>query len=254
MFSGFGSAPEHNRNNLDDGASGECGFTLEYDPLVGLNPNLMALADNGGPTETLAPERGSPVIDAGSGCEGNFGASGSGGWSTATGPLDVDQRGKPRNGHCDIGAFQTEPPTVAAPPQVTGPAEAGNMLTCTPGAWSGDGALTYTYDWLRNGQSTGDQSTSYTVALSDTESELACRVTVSGTYGSTEAVSPSVDVQPSPPTVGAETATSVTQTTATLNATVKIPTEGVVTGLPVPIRANGKRNTPRSLRRSSRVT
>ena len=185
MFQAFGSYPEDNRNNLLEGPSGECGFTLGYDPLLNLNPHLMPLADNGGPTEIFAPEPGSPVIDAATDCEGTFvGESGSGGWATATMPLDIDQRGMPRNGHCDIGAFQTEPPFATTPPQVNGTAEPGKTLTCTPGAWTGEGTLTYSYDWLRNGESTGDQTNSYTIVPSDAESQIACLVTVSGTYGS----------------------------------------------------------------------
>ncbi|MFI4993423.1 MAG: choice-of-anchor Q domain-containing protein [Solirubrobacterales bacterium] len=198
MFQAGGSYPEDNRNNLTDGPSGECGFTPAYDPLTGVNPQLMALAENGGQTETFAPAPGSPVIGAGADCEGTFGESGSGGWSTATVALDVDQRGMPRNGHCDTGAFQTEPPFATTSPQVSGTAEAGKTLTCTPGAWTGEGTLTYSYEWLRNGVPAGDQSTAYTIVASDAESQIACRVTVTGTYGSTEATSASVRVPKQP--------------------------------------------------------
>ncbi|MFZ1925148.1 MAG: choice-of-anchor Q domain-containing protein [Solirubrobacteraceae bacterium] len=228
MFTSGGSYPEDNRNNLEDGPDGECGFTLEYDPLVDVNPRLMPLADNGGPTETFAPEPGSPVIGSATECDGVVGESGSGGWETATVPLDVDQRGMPRNGHCDIGAFQTEPPFVSTLPQISGTAESGKTLTCTPGTWTGEGTLTYSYDWLRNGKSTGDQMTSYMIVPSDAESQIECLVTVSGTYGSTEATSPSVEMPPNAPTVVPGAASSVTQTTATLNATVD-PNGGNVT-------------------------
>jgi hypothetical protein len=63
------------------------------------NPQLGALHGNGGPTQTMAPAAGSPVIDAaGSGCPA------------------TDQRGDPRpdNGEtaCDIGAYEVQdPPT-----------------------------------------------------------------------------------------------------------------------------------------------
>jgi len=52
------------------------------------NPLLLALASNGGATQTMALQTGSPAINAGSGC-------------TAT-----DQRGATRVGICDIGAFE----------------------------------------------------------------------------------------------------------------------------------------------------
>lgn len=53
---------------------------------------LGALADNGGPTRTMALLAGSPAIDAG----------------TATGALPADQRGLPRVGAVDIGAYEVQ--------------------------------------------------------------------------------------------------------------------------------------------------
>ena len=62
---------------------------------------LRPLADNGGVTETMAPQPWSAVIDAGNpaGCTDETGA-----------PLATDQRGAPRVGRCDIGAFEAVPP------------------------------------------------------------------------------------------------------------------------------------------------
>lgn len=51
---------------------------------------LLPPADNGGPTETLALPAASPAIDSG----------------TATGAPPLDQRGLPRNGPVDIGAYE----------------------------------------------------------------------------------------------------------------------------------------------------
>jgi len=65
-----------------------------------VDPKLGPLADNGGPTETMALLTGSPAISAGNAtaCE-------------ATPVDDLDQRGDPRNaltrGTCDIGAYDT---------------------------------------------------------------------------------------------------------------------------------------------------
>ena len=73
--------------------------------LIGLDPLLGTLADNGGPTETHALQAGSPAIDAAdpAGCSGirNF-------------QLHTDQRGHPLpwdgdadgTAVCDIGAFE----------------------------------------------------------------------------------------------------------------------------------------------------
>ncbi|GMV25040.1 MAG: hypothetical protein AMXMBFR58_10710 [Phycisphaerae bacterium] len=60
--------------------------------LVGVDPLLGALADNGGPTQTIALQPGSPAINAGSN----------------TGGLTTDQRGlsRVRGNAIDIGAFE----------------------------------------------------------------------------------------------------------------------------------------------------
>ncbi len=62
------------------------------------NPNLGALADNGGPTQTHALLAGSPAIDAG----------------TATGAPATDQRGamRPQGTGYDIGAYEYATPTA----------------------------------------------------------------------------------------------------------------------------------------------
>ncbi|MBN1609534.1 MAG: right-handed parallel beta-helix repeat-containing protein [Polyangiaceae bacterium] len=55
------------------------------------DPGLLPLADNGGPTETMALPEESPAIDVGSDCP------------------ERDQRGEPRVGDCDSGAFEYPP-------------------------------------------------------------------------------------------------------------------------------------------------
>lgn len=65
----------------------------------GLDPKLGPLANNGGPTQTHAPQDGSPAIDAGNpgGCADGQGAL-----------LLIDQRGyvRPSGGQCDMGAVE----------------------------------------------------------------------------------------------------------------------------------------------------
>ena len=67
--------------------------------LTGQNPNLAALAYNGGSTQTRALQSGSPAIDAGNsaGCLDQNGMV-----------IAADQRGvaRPVGVHCDIGAFE----------------------------------------------------------------------------------------------------------------------------------------------------
>jgi uncharacterized repeat protein (TIGR01451 family)/CSLREA domain-containing protein len=75
-------------HNLDDGIT--CALTGTGD-LTNQNPQLAPLADNGGPTQTMALLPGSPAIDAGgSGCPAK------------------DQRGvqRPAGNACDIGAYE----------------------------------------------------------------------------------------------------------------------------------------------------
>jgi hypothetical protein len=92
-----------NGHNLLGIATEATGFTGTGDQ-TGANPMLAALADNGGPTQTMALSPGSPAIDAG----------------VAAGAL-FDQRGRPRtfddpgvanaatSDGTDIGAFELQP-------------------------------------------------------------------------------------------------------------------------------------------------
>jgi len=83
------SSPIISAANLD--SDGTCEFTGPGD-LAGVDPQLAALADNGGPTLTVKPLPGSPLLDSGNG-------------PTCT---TTDQRGaaRPQFGGCDRGAFE----------------------------------------------------------------------------------------------------------------------------------------------------
>jgi CSLREA domain-containing protein len=91
-----------NTNNLvEDGGCSSNGTNF----LSGVDPNLDVLADNGGPTQTMALILGSPAIDAGDDT------------TCTNAPVsNLDQRGVTRlsGAHCDIGAFEldTDAPTV----------------------------------------------------------------------------------------------------------------------------------------------
>ena len=78
---------------LDPGAATLNGGTGN---ITGVDPQLGPLAVNGGPTQTMLPAIGSPVIDAGDN----------------TGAPSTDQRGLPRpvNGVTDIGAVERQNP------------------------------------------------------------------------------------------------------------------------------------------------
>jgi Ricin-type beta-trefoil lectin domain len=87
--------------NIDTGTS--CGFSAANHSQNNTNPQLGALASNGGPTQTMALPAGSPAVNAipatVAGCSGS-----------------TDQRGvsRPQGPACDIGAYelaaQTPPP------------------------------------------------------------------------------------------------------------------------------------------------
>jgi CSLREA domain-containing protein len=72
--------------------------------ITGKNPQLFALADNGGPTQTHALRKGSDAVDA-----GNPAAPG----SSPTACETTDQRGttRPQGPRCDMGAFERGGPS-----------------------------------------------------------------------------------------------------------------------------------------------
>lgn len=91
-------------HNLIEDAANACGAQNGVNGnLVGIDPQLGGLANNGGSTLTHSLPSGSPAVNAGApiGCAAK------------------DQRGvtRPQLGTCDIGAFEYKPP---APPVVTG--------------------------------------------------------------------------------------------------------------------------------------
>jgi hypothetical protein len=81
-------------SNLSNGDSGGDTVGTSSNPI---NPLLGPLANYGGPTLTMALLPGSPAIDAGSSAYGG----------------STDQRGKPRVGATDIGAFESQGFSIA---------------------------------------------------------------------------------------------------------------------------------------------
>jgi hypothetical protein len=177
-------------NNLETDATNECGFTGTGD--LHSDPQLEPLDLNGGSTETMLPASTSPAIGAGGACID----------PATSARLAVDQRGEPRatTGACDIGAVQIQRPVDTVAPAITGTATAGQTLTCATGTWTGDGTLTYTYQWLRGTTQIATGST-YVVAGADNGNSLSCAVTAESAYGESSAASASVTVPiPAAPT------------------------------------------------------
>ena len=129
-----------NGHNLLGVATDATGFTGTGDQ-TGANPMLAALADNGGPTQTMALTAGSPAIDAGVAAGATF-----------------DQRGRPRtfddpgvanaatSDGTDIGAFELQPlcsltcPTDISVPNDTG--VCGAVVNYTEPSGEGCGRVT----------------------------------------------------------------------------------------------------------------
>jgi hypothetical protein len=112
---------------VDDGYNlnedGTCDFT-QSTSISNVDPKLMPLGNYGGPTQTMPPSPGSPVLDTipsgGPGCPGS------------------DQRGltRPQGSGCDIGAVELAVPTASnelyqLPTDPTVPASQGLLVGAT---------------------------------------------------------------------------------------------------------------------------
>ncbi|HEX6728392.1 MAG TPA: choice-of-anchor Q domain-containing protein, partial [Pyrinomonadaceae bacterium] len=165
-----------NGHNLLGVATEAIGFTGTGD-LTGANPMLAALADNGGPTQTMEPLPGSDAIDAGVAAGSTFDQRGE--------PRTVDDPGVPNEATSDgtdIGAFETEvaciltcPTNIVAPNDVD---QCGAIVTYTTP--SGEGCGTVTCDkpsgsffpvgtTLVTCTSTAGPSCSFNVTVNDTQ-------------------------------------------------------------------------------------
>jgi hypothetical protein len=129
-----------NGHNLLGNTTDATGFNSPSD-LTGVNPMLAALADNGGPTETMALQPGSPAIDAG----------------TAAGAM-FDQRGRLRtyddpgvtnaatSDGTDIGAFEAQPDCILSCPADVSvsndPDQCGAVVNYTAPSGAACGAVT----------------------------------------------------------------------------------------------------------------
>jgi hypothetical protein len=124
------------------------GGTLSGTPLTFKDPNLGSLADNGGPTQTMIPQPGSPALDAGDNAVIPSGAT-------------TDQRGEGfvriSNGKVELGAFEVQVPVVVAPAALPGgQVGAAYNQTITASGPPGPYTFTITSGALPDGLSLGD--------------------------------------------------------------------------------------------------
>lgn len=192
-----------------------CDLSVTHQDLFGSSAKLAALADNGGATQTMFPQSGSPLLRAGGSCLDPS--------QTPAVPLTTDQRGEPRGAVCDIGAVQVQAAAATGLPTLSGTAAVGQTLSCSAaGIFTGEG-LTITYAWLRNGNPIGGQTgTSYALTSADAGTTVSCSVTATAIAGAPVTVSASetVPAAPAPPTT--TTTSTPTSTPASTPGTIKL--------------------------------
>ncbi|MGN6868180.1 MAG: Ig-like domain repeat protein [Solirubrobacteraceae bacterium] len=93
----------------------------------------------------------------------------------------------------------TLPSNTGALPGISGVPQQGDVLTASPGDWSGDAPITFSYAW-----SNGQTGNSITLASTDVGQSLTVTVTATNDFGQGSATSAAVGpVLPPAPTIGA---------------------------------------------------
>ena len=202
--------------NLDTGSS--CGFSSANHSMNNTDPQLGPLANNGGPTQTMALPSGSPAVDAipssTPGCTGS-----------------TDQRGitRPQGAGCDIGAYELVQSGSGQPATPTGLTVTGVTSSSVSLSWNASsGATGYTV--YRNGKSIG--TTGGPNATTYTDQTVAPSTTYTYTVDAFSGSTHSAQSQPVQATTFApggvqgvqsgavSTGSQVTSTTITLSAPV----------------------------------
>ncbi len=213
---GGGAAITDAGYNLDTGSS--CGFSSASQSMSNTNPQLGALAGNGGPTQTMALPFGSPAVDAIP--------------SSTPGCTGTDQRGttRPQGSGCDIGAYElVQTGSGQPPPTPTGLAVTGVSSSSVSLSWNASsGATGYTV--YRNGASAG--TTGGPNATTFTDQTVAPGTTYTYTVDAFSGSAHSAQSQPVQATTSASggvqgvqsgavsTGSQVTSTTISLSAPV----------------------------------
>ena len=207
-------------NGYNLASDSSCGLSSAQHSLSNTNPQLVALASNGGATQTMALPLTSPAVNAiptsFNGCSGS-----------------TDQRGvaRPQGAGCDVGAFETiidsndtQPPTVP-----TGLAATSVSASSVSLSWnqSTDDVAVTGYTVYRNGSAIG--STGSVGATTYTDGTVSPATTYSytvdafdaGTLHSAQSPPLSVTTSAPPPGVhwnqSAQLGTGGTATSATLS-------------------------------------
>lgn len=89
----------------------------------------------------------------------------------------------------------TGAPSTVTPPVVSGSPAVGQVLTCTPGTYTGTPIPTITRQWRRNTTNLGGQTgLTYTVQPADSGQSISCVETATNALGSTTAASNVINV------------------------------------------------------------
>jgi hypothetical protein len=121
-------------HNIVGNSTGCTGFVATAGDLIGTDPLLDALGDNGGPTQTRALLVGSPALDAGD--------PGLPGTDTACEATDQRGIGRPQGVRCDIGAYEREVSVPATTVTTTLPVTSSTTTTL-PGGCAAPAAPTF---------------------------------------------------------------------------------------------------------------
>ena len=73
-----------------------------------------------------------------------------------------------------LAASVVPPPENTSAPSIPSSGGPGDVVTCDPGSWNG--SPSFSFDWLRDGNSTGVTATSYEIQAGDVGHTLVCRV------------------------------------------------------------------------------
>jgi len=185
-------------HNLVGNVTEATGFTGSGDQ-TGVNPLLMPLASNGGPTQTMALTPGSPAIDAGVAAGATLDQRGM--------PRPVDDPGVANTGGSDgtdIGAYEAEIPCVLECPGdvsvANDPGACGAIVNYTEPSGAGCGTVTCDHpsgsffgvgDTTVTCTSSAGPSCSFTVTVTDEEDpSISCPadITVNAPVGTCSAV------------------------------------------------------------------
>jgi len=74
-------------------------------------------------------------------------------------------------------------PTNTVQPVISGIGTVGQVLTSTTGTWVGDAPITYSYQWIADGENIGADQNTYTILIGESGKDIMCTVTATDING-----------------------------------------------------------------------